>query len=315
MRKLIAAAAVLAVSSVQAAEELKFGDVNYFLKKGEMNFSLDVLSTYEKQRSQSESLETRGVLADAKLSHAYTDQFNVFLGLNYAYDKETENRTTSSDGAYNSDGLSNPSIGVNYRLMNQNDSRYNFDLGAVARLAIMDEEKGSATGQDIADGNNADGQHGLELNARIGRKFDEANEWQLAAGFIYNMAGEYEQLGTGTDADFDVDEDASYDVYARATYQYRPVNEFMMLLSAQATRFGKREGELNSTPSQDFEIESYIDMEFTFQAKYLITDNFIAKFDYIMGRNEDQSVDIGNTNADVKRRRENRFGLGVDFLF
>jgi hypothetical protein len=315
MRKFFAATIVLAATSIHAAQELKFGDVNYFLKSGEKNASLDVLSTYEKQKQSGEFTETRGVLVDTKLGYGIADNLNVYLGLNYAYDKETENKTTTTDGSYNSDGLSNPSVAVNYRLLNQNESRYNFDLGAVANLVVMDQEVGSATGQDVEDGNNADGQNSLELNARIGRKFNEANEWQLAGGLVYHLAGDFKQLGTGSDSDNDVEKDAFYMAFVRATYQYRPVNEFMMLLSAEYNRFGDQDGKVKSSPASDIKQDPYQDIHLVFQAKYLILDNLIVKFTFREDRLEDQSLTVGGVNADVKRRRSNRFALGVDYLF
>lgn len=315
MRKMIALIAVLAATSLQAAEQLKFGDVNFFPKAGQINLALDLGSTYEKQRASSESLETRGYLAETRFQYSLSDTMNFGLLLDYAYDRETENRTVASDGNWNSDGLANPGFYINHRYMSQNTGSINFDVGAVARLNIEDAERGDATGQDTADGNFANGRNSVELNTRVGRKFDEANEWQVAVGGVYNLKGELEQLGTGATADRTLDQEDSIDLFARFTYQYRPVNEFMMLLSAQATRFGQVDGELKSSPSQDTKTEDHIDMDFRFTAKYLVTDSTIVKFNYGMGNNRTIDQTVGTNDTSIKNRREDFYGLGVEFLF
>lgn len=301
MRKLIAVAAVLAFSSAHAAEELKFGDVNYFLKQGEKNVTADVSQTFYKQNDGGDKTVTRAYQLDTTAAYAITDQFNAFVGLSYAYDRETKDKTGGTN-RFNSDGLANPAIGANFRLQNQNTSMYNVDFGAVARINIEDAEYGS-TGED---GNFADANNSLELDARMGRKWNEANEWQLAVGGVYNMDGE----STINDAsgDIDVDEDSSFDLFLRATYQYRPVNEFMVLLSAQATQVGERDVKAAGTKDT---IDSHTDMDFKFTAKYLINDGFIGKFNWGVSRLAELESDSG----DVDNRLQNFFGVGVDFLF
>src|SRR5690606_31038317 len=98
----------------------------------------------------------RGVILSTQLAYAFTDQFNAFVGLEYAYDREFENKTDAKTTDYTSDGLANPALGVNYRLLNQNDSRYNLDLGAVARINIEDAEDGDAVPGNSKDGNFAE---------------------------------------------------------------------------------------------------------------------------------------------------------------
>lgn len=314
MRKMIVAAAVLAVSSAQAAEQLKFGDVNFFPKAGQVNLAVDLSSTYEKQRANSESLETRGYLAETRLQYSLTDTMNFGLLLDYAYDRETENRTVGTDGNWNTDGLANPGFYLNHRYMDQKDGGMNFDVGLVGRVNIEDAETGDAAGQNTEDGNFANGRNSLEVNTKLGHKWNEANEWQFAGGLVYNFEGETD-VNTAGAGSTTLDLDDSFDIYARATYQYRPVNEFMMLLSAQATRVGQIDGELQSTPSQDTKSEDHIDIDFRFTAKYLVTDSTIVKFNYGMSNNSNIDQTVGTTDASIKRRRENFYGLGVEFLF
>lgn len=310
MRKMIVAAAVLAVTSAHAAEELKFGDLNYFFKAGQVNALANVSSVYQKEKVLGTMEETRGYVIDTQLTYGVSDQLNVFLGLDYAYDLQTE---TAGNPDFNSDGLANPELGAIYRLMNQSSTAYNVDLGAVVRFGIEDAETGSATGPGVSDdGNFADGRNSLEVLARIGRKWNEANEWQLAAGVQYFMEGESTIVGP---TDTDLDDDSSMDMYLRASYQYRPVNEIMFLLSAQATQVGEAVSETSSGPTIKRTADSHMNIDFRFTTKYLVTDNTIVKFNYGMSRNADYDLKVGATSDDVTNRRENFFGLGVDFLF
>lgn len=304
MRKMIVAAAVLAVTSAHAAEELKFGDLNYFFKGGQVNASVDFSSTYEKQKVVSTMEETRGYVIDTQLTYGVSDQLNVFLGLDYAYDLETE---IGGQPDINSDGLANPELGAIYRLMNQSSTSYNVDIGAVARINLMDAEEGTATDED---GNYADGRSALEVLARIGRKWNEANEWQLAGGVVYHNDGESTELSSPEN---DSEIDSSMDLYLRASYQYRPVNEIMFLVSAQATQVGEVESEDDTNTKTT--LDSHMDIDFRFTTKYLVTDTTIVKFNYGMSRNADFDVKAGATSDEVSNRRENFFGLGVDFLF
>lgn len=308
MRK-IALAMVLAATSVHAAEELKFGDLNYNLKTGEQNVRADLSSVYSKFTS-GDTFETRGYVLDTRYGYGINDQLTAYAGFEYAYDLETEiddgNDATELQD-FSSDGLSNPMIGADYRFMSQNSDMFNVDFGAVLKMNILDSETGYGTIGDSEDGNYTgitEPRSSLELNARVGNKWNEANEWQLAGGLIYFKDGETEELDDNSDTEID----SSMDLFLRAAYQYRPVNEFMMLVSLQGTRVGEVDKEVSGI---DATFDSHIDFDFRFTAKYLITDGFIAKFNYGQGFNADYDVE----DSEVDERRENFFGLGVEFLF
>lgn len=303
MKSMIAVAGLFAVS-VANAQELKFGDVNYFFKAHQQNVTFDISQRYYKSADNANNTEeTRGNLFSATYTYALTDAFNAFVGLDYIINNQTEDKTNGQNSFY-SNGLANPTLGANYRLLSQASSRYNVDFGLVGKFNIEDAERGSL-GPSPKDGNYADGRNSLELNARMGRKWNEANEWQLAAGLVYFQDGEYEQRSSSGNTT--IDQDSSQDIYLRATYQYRPVNEFMILVSGQATRVGEIDGDIDS--------DAHVDMDFRFTAKYLITESFIAKFNYGMSRNSDFDTKSGATKDEEQKRRENFFGLGVDFLF
>ena len=307
MKKMIAVAGLLAVAAAANAQELKFGDVNYFLKQSQQNVTFDIAQTYYRSSNKADTtVETRGVLFSTTYSYAFADNLNAFIGLEYAYDRNSEDKTDANNpklNSYDSDGLNNPALGLNYRLLNQGTSRYNVDFGAIARIKLQDAERGTLGGKD---GNFTDPRSSLELNARMGRKWNEANEWQLAVGAQYFMDGEFDQkLAAGGKTK--IDQDSSTDFFVRGTYQYRPVNEFMMLLSAQATRVAEIDGDINS--------DEHLDMDFNFTAKYLITSTFIAKFNYGQSHNSDYDVKAAGVKDEQRKRHENTFGLGVDFLF
>lgn len=323
MRKMLAAAMVLAVTSANA-EELRFGDLNYFIKTGELNVAADVSSVFSKYSNlpnAGDEIEARGILVETKFGYGISDRLNVYLGLDYAYDYEFEDKTDNNpdpnadefNANYNQDGLANPLFAANYRFMTQSEGMFNLDFGAVTRVNIMDAETGyGSTVDDSEDGNFSgaiytgltDPRTSLELNARIGKKWNEANEWQLAAGFVYFNDGESEQLIN----DEELELDSSMNLFLRASYQYRPVETFMMLVSLQGTQVGEVDYKSGGTTST---ADSHLDWDLDFVAKYLFTDNFIGKFNYSMGINPD--FDIEDTEVD--ERRENSFGLGVEFLF
>lgn len=316
MRKMFAAVVLLAVTSAHAAEELKFGDLNYFLKQGQFNVAADISSTYYKQTpAGAATLETRGYLVESRYGYGITDKFNAFIGVDYAFDREVEDKSPagSNNGNFDQNGFANPALGLNYRLLNQNNSRYNLDFGFVGRFNIEEAKTGSATGQNIRNGNFADGRSSYEANVRTGRKWNEANEWQLAAGTVYYRADGERKLLLNT-GDQKLDLDSSMNFFLSATYQYRPVNEFMMSVSARATRVGEADFK-NKTAGTNSTEKAHTDLNFVYRAKYLITDNFIANFHYGMSRNAEYNVETNGANQKIQRRRENYFGLGVEFLF
>lgn len=307
MKKAIALAAALLASSAQASSGLDFGDLNYFLKDGQFNLTsnVSVVNAETNDEGASARYETNGYVLDNRFSYGLADNLNAFVGLDYAFMYETE-RPGSSDS--DNSGLSNPYLGANYRLMNQNDAAFNLDFGVIGRVRIMDAE----TGFQGEDGQYNRGNHSLELNSSIGRKWNEANEWRLTAAVIQQFAGETTQVLAANDQDYETD--ASTDLALTAAYQYRPVQEFMMNVSLQALRVGEIESE-NTTSNTDTTEDAHLDFNFRFSAKYLITEKFIAKFNYGLARLAEYDIERGNTKSELKDRHENFYGFGIDWLF
>ena len=302
MKKFLALAAMLAIGSVQA-EELKFGDLNYFLKQGQFNVREDFVVHNETMRTgKTTDVDVDGYIFQTHLGYALLDNLNLTLAFDYTLEGETEVGNDSS----NVSGFNNPSIGANFRLLQQADSGFNLDFGAVATVKIIDREvDGGRT-----DGNMfspvyskyGDPRNTLDVNARLGKKWNEANEFYLLAGVLYHMDGEYDQKGPNAQTGLDVD--SSIDYKLAANYQYRPVHEFMINLGLSAINYSSYEIE-------NEDVDSHIDYLFNFDAKYLVTETTIAKFLFTKGRNG--NFDAGNTKID--KRDSLQYGLGVDFLF
>ena len=301
MKKFLALAALISVGSVHA-EELKFGDLNYFLKAGQFNLGADVIVNNEAARlNETTKTEVNAFFVNTHYAYALSDVFNVTLGVNYLHDGETKFGTlTSTDTA----GLQNPTLGLNYRVLQQNNSGVNFDLGAVASVKLMDREADDNGNMiDPVLSNYFEPRNSLDLTARVGKKWNEANEFYLLGGANYHAEGEYDDVN-GSETELD----SSIDFKLGGFYQYRPVNEFMMTLGLTGVRYSEYDREVGPAT---IESEDHIDYQFSFNAKYLITDKVIAKFIFTQDRRED--YDLGATKID--RRNGAQYGLGFDILF
>jgi hypothetical protein len=309
MKKFLAAAAVLVVTSVHA-EELKFGDLNYFLKQGQINVGADAIMNNEPSRNGAVDNEVDGYLFETHAGYALNDSLNFTLGLNYLFDGMTKIGKNSSNT--NDDGFQNPKFGANYRVLNQNDFGVNFDVGAVASVKLIDREVGSAN----KDGNSinpiltnyGEPRNTLDVNARLGKKWNEANEFYFTGGVAYHMDGSYKQLEGET-----VDMDASLDFKLSAFYQYRPVNEFMMTLGIASIRVGEMDGNNGVTNTTK---TSHIDHQVVFNAKFLVNESLIVKFITTQDNrsNFDVTKDVGATET-YSKRHALQYGLGLDFIF
>jgi hypothetical protein len=212
-------------------------------------------------------------------------------------------------------GLQNPHFGANYRLLNQDSSAVNLDFGVKATVKVTDREVSSTARKDEGNmvdpslTNFADPRNTVELNARLGKKWNEANEFYLIAGAMYHLDGKYEDLASRDD----VDMDASLDFKLGGFYQYRPVNEFMITLGAVATRYSELDGEVANT---DFTRTDHTDVQLSFGAKYLITETFIFKFDFATSKRGNFYNEVeGAADQKVDKRLARSYGIGFDFLF
>lgn len=283
MRKFIPALMILAATSAQAVE-VKFGDLNYNMSKGEQNFQFDFINQYEKQIDTT----MRAYVMDAQYRYAITNDLDAFVAVDYVWNADFDggrNETISS--------FQNPTLGASYRVFDQKDFDYNFDVEVLTKQSLFDAK----------DSNMYEGRSTYEVHGAFGRKWNEANEWQVGLGVVYHADGEAKSNGTK------YDQDSSTDLVLRAAYQYRPVNEFMMTLSAEAVQTGEFE---YANAKQD----AHIDYNFGFAAKYLVDTNLIAKLQITQACLSDFDVDVsGVGSTKVNRRRSNNFGVGIDYLF
>ena len=307
----LAAVAVAMIGSAQA-EELFFGDLNYFMKKDQINVTANATMGDETGR-QSETTETKvdGYYLGTTLALGLADNINAFVGLDYLYNVKTE----IGSSHYDTTGLQNPKLGANMRLLNQDNAGFNFDVGAVVAVKVLDRESGSVSPKKEGDllnpyfSNYTEPRNTIDLNARVGKKWDIANEVYFLGGVTYHQSGKYKDLG----ANDDVTMESSVDLKAGAFYQYRPVDEFMMTLGVSGTRFGEYDGK--SALGTKVTATSHIDLEVLFVAKYLVNENLIAKFMMSQDRRSTYEIQAPTSQIVLDKRQSFNYGLGVDFLF
>ncbi len=310
MKKIIAIIAIATATSAFATTDLEFGDLNYILKQGQFNVLANAIHSTYQVKQEATKVETEGYTFQTAYGYGIMDNLNLYLGLDYDWNMNVANETTN-DSKYSQDGLKNPSLTLNYRLMNQTDSAVNVDIGLTGAFALQDQELGASSGNKTKDGNAADGRSAYTLFGAVGRKWNEANEWRLSGGLVYRADGEADQLAVGG-SKANVDTDSSQDMYLRAAYQYRPVQEFMITLSVTGTRVGEVDQKVGGVKANSEDHNVY---DFGFTAKYLVSDGIIIKYISNYGNNPDYDVKTGGVKEEYKNIRASYYGLGVDFLF
>lgn len=312
MKIFIAIIAIVSAVSVQAQSDVSFGDLNFFVKQGQFNLLAEVGYTKGLSKESPGGTKTKieGWRTETRLNYGLTDQFNLFVGLDHKYAMET---LVAGTPKYNQDGFANPILGANLRLLNQSASYVFLDVGFLARVNMMDAEEGDsdAATKKSKDGNGANGRNSYELNASVGRKWNEANEWRVTSGFVHNTSGDRDQLAVGASST-NVDIESSTDAFVRAAYQYRPVHEFMMTLAITGTRFAQLEEKETGVKTEN---DAHLDFDGRFTARYLILENLIIRFNMSTSRLPDYDVKTGSVKTEIKSRTYSLVGLGVDFLF
>jgi len=306
MKKIVIASLML-VSVSSSAQELKFGDLNYLYQKGQFNVGADTNFTSNEFTLSGTKKKTEGFELNTRLTYGLSEKLNAFVGLEYQWlDVDVK-----GDSGYGQHGLRNPLAGVLFRMMGQEDSSVNFDLGLLGRLRVEDAKSGDITSHNPKDGNASNGRNSVDLYARLGSKWNIANEWQLVAGVTHNTSGDYDQLHGGSSST-SVDVDSSTDYFLRAFYQWRPVNEFMMNFGAAATEVSDVETKSAGVKST---LEKHLDVDFTFVAKFLVTDNFLVRFNYLQGLHQQYDVSSAGSSSKLSGRHYQLIGLGADYLF
>jgi len=303
MRKFLICGLLLSVAPIQA-QTVKFGDLNYFLSAGQMNAGAGILWNNENSKIGGIKEEAEAYLVDTHFNYGLMDNLTLHLGLGYAFLAEAK----TGDSTWDVDGLRALELGAEYRLFNQKNAGINFDFGVNARVnELFDREFGGTSPK--RDGNTFspfmstqdEARNSLEVFAKTGLKTDEANEFLFKAALVYNQSGSVEDLSN----DVTVNLDSSLNFKLGAFYQYRPVNEMMFTLGLEGIHYGE------VTAERMADMESFTDVRFSFAAKFLVTDNLIARFDFTKDRRDTIETD----GSSVKKRQSTQYGFGVDYLF
>lgn len=324
MKKAIVLATLLSTSGAMAQtpnSELSFGDINYFFKAQEFNVRADVLldrtETHIDNQTSKSVTESDGYLIDTQYTYGLMDNLNLVLGLKYQWDYEFNTEPVTDNARYSEDGLKSPALGLNYRMLNQKQDGINWDFGVIGRFSLIDAERGSFGGSNSQDGNAASGHHSIEANTSVGLKWNEANEFRLTGGVIHHFDGEYTKNSTTASNDVDYDTASYQDLFFRASYQYRPVYEFMLSVGTLITMYGEQEDEqTNQALNDTLTYDSHVDGLFEFTAKYYFHQRAILRLVYTQGMLSDIDVDRKlAADQTFNRRRSQAFGFGLDLLF
>lgn len=293
MKKMISA--LLVLTSVGAsAKELKFGDLNYKVDQGEQNLNLNFSTFDNRYNIDNDRITERSYLIEAQYKYGFTKKLDAFVKLNYFLEDQLKGGTDS----YTINSFANPAVGAVYRILEQDLVDYNLDVEIQTKQRIGTAKEGSSTA------NRFDGRSTYEAYGHFGRKWNEANEWKATLGMIYHASGEAEEASFGK-----YDQESSTDLLLKVAYQYRPVNEFMMVVSAEALQVGEYEY------GSDVKEDAHTDFTFGFMAKYLLQENMTLNLTVKQSRLNDYDRDSGGFGFEVNKRRFMTFGLGADFLF
>lgn len=299
--KKIAFVAIVLASSTAFAQNL--GDLNFFQKQGSFYYQGSVASsTYTTvQKSNNTKYEQEGMILKNQLSYGVANNLNVFAEINYKFEN---NLRINNSADHQDNGLTNPGVGANYRLMT---GPVFVDIFGKLNGRLTDAEKGSGR----KDGNGADAaDFSGQIGAAVGKKISEFHEVRFTASAKHSTDGEYTNR---TSPEAKVKTDSKTDFFFTANYQYRPVETFMFDFGYVASLYGET---TEKTGGSKNKFDSRLDHLLALKAKYQITDSLLATV-FI---NEalylpDYDGKTGAANDEIKRRKYSDFGVAVDFLF
>ena len=304
----------LVMLSTAQAQDLKFGDLNYFLKSGQINAGADLSIGNESMRREGTGdVRINGYFTDAKLAYGIMDQLNAFIKLQYLYAVDTE--ISGGSGSFDTTGFQNPEFGGQFRVLNQADAGFNFDLAAIVGLQVLERNAGSFSPQHDGDLPNpaystrGEPRNTLELNGRLGKKWNIANEFSVLAGVVYHQEGDYEDQENDGTATIE----SSIDLKSGVYYQYCPVDELRMGLGLTGIYIGETDG--NNGNGLKATGTSHLDLKLSFDAKYLINEGLIVKFMMNQERRGDFEFETTSGDVSVEKRKSFNYGLGLDLLF
>lgn len=305
MKKIALVAFALICSSSVFAQA--YGDLNFFQNQGSVyyqgSFSSDSY-TYTEKSSNTE-YELEGLSFNNQISYGVLKNLNIFLEANY---KLSNTLRVNGSESHEEDGLTNPGVGANYRLLSGSTV---VDLFGKFNIRLQDAERGD----NRKDGNayQAEEMRGTVGVALGGIGFGPG-EYRLALGVRHNTDGEYTELVNGG-ASQDVETDSKTDFFFNANYQFRPVKTFMIDLGYKLDRFAEATEKNKSTGSKTVADAHYFH-RIGFKAKYQISDMIIASVFTENGlRTPDYDEKTNGVKSEIKRQKIFSFGAGLDLLF
>jgi opacity protein-like surface antigen len=314
-------AVVLALSSSAVfAQDLQLGDLNFFQKKGSVQWNTEVSMTKVEKKDKSASIEDelKTNLWSNEVTYGISDKFRLGLGIDYAFKNETENtKVPAGDDKIkdiNNDGLSDVSIASAYRLMSGNifvDVLGNFTV------AIGDKKSGTSDYTDSKDGNYKQGHHSFDLGVAAGQKMGKF-EWRAGAGVLYRFAGEFDQKNIG-ESSTNINTDSRLDMSLNGQLQYRPMPKLALNIGADWTKIGEQKGDLKDSGDKiKITAASHSILTSNVVVKYNLSDSILLNAGYRFTNTFDNDLKIktpGGTGEIKGESKSSAFFLGGSFLF
>jgi opacity protein-like surface antigen len=312
-------AVVLALSSSAIfAQDLQLGDLNFFQKKGSVQWNTEVSTSKMegKEKNQStDDFETKTNVWSNEVTYGISDKFRLGLAVDYAFKNESE-FTTLNDKKIENEGLSDLSIVSAYRLMSGNVF---LDVLGNFTVAMGDKKEGISDDTDSKDGNYKQGHHSIDLGVAAGQKMGKF-EWRAGAGVIYRFAGEIENLNMeGSSITLNTDE--RLDMSLNGQLQYRPMPKLALNIGADWTKIGEHKGDVTAPDGTKIDVarSAHSILSSNVVVKYNLSDSillnagyrFITSYDYDVKLKSDSASD----KSDIEDIKSSTIFLGASFLF
>jgi hypothetical protein len=316
-------AVVLALSSSAVfAQDLQLGDLNFFQKKGSVQWNTEVSMSKSEDTQIDPSgnidSETKTNVWSNEVTYGLSDKFRAGLGVEYAFKNEIE---TSQNGVnakkINEDGLSDFTILSAYRLMSGNvfvDVLGNFTV------AIGDKKAGAADDNDSKDGNYKQGHHSLDLGVAAGQRMGKF-EWRAGAGVLYRFDGDMKQKSID-EASQKVELDSRLDMSLNGQIQYRPIPKLAINLGTAWTKVAEQYGAIKNADGSKIEadVTSYSQLTTNVTVKYNLSDSILLNAGYRFNTSYDYDVKLKFDDGSAGKikyedLKSSTVFLGASFLF
>lgn len=306
MKKL--ALAALALASTSAFAQQKLGDLNFFQNQGSFYYKGSISNNVYTFIDKASNVETKneGLKLANQLSYGILNNLNVFAEVSYKFENKFQENGTASGPRHYDNGLTNPGVGVNYRILNQ---PVFLDVFGKVNARLQDAEKGASR----KDGNAAMSEDMRFLaGVSLGQRVSAVHEYRLTAAVSHLTDGEYDQKSTGATTTEETDSVTNF--FAKANYQYRPIDPFMFDVAYTLERYSELT-QKNKTSGSKTTYDAHNFHRLSFAAKYQILDNLLVSVIHEDVISPDYDSKFGNLKSEVKRQHNYSYALGLDLLF